>query len=89
MITPDMLTEALKTAHSTCEGEGGCIHADAYDALIQGNSKDLSIFLQAAIITGLELRNDPTLTLFYAGLHAGYRLRQIEESQPLPKEKVN
>lgn len=81
-ITPELLTQAVETAHDTCTND--CIHADAMQAI----ESELGAKIGALIVREITAGRDPIFSIFFYGLHVGYRLSQLV-STPLPSDKVN
>jgi len=81
MITPDMVSEAIRTSHAACGGEK-CIHQDALAGAAKSLSEDMVIITIGKDITYL-------VNLIYNhALHVGYRLHEIETT-PTDPQKVN
>ena len=74
----------MRTAHEDCQGETGCIHADA----VMGNLEQLMEELREATMSAMEDGLDPMFSSYFKGFHEGYRLAQLQ-LQPIDKSKAN
>lgn len=81
MVTKDNMRKALKEAFSQCQ-ETPCIHAHALSENIEG----MIDVITAATEEHSNRNIDPTVSSFYAGLHVGYRLGQLEYENVNPKD---
>lgn len=77
-ITKDLLTQAIMTAHHECRGsEEGCIHAAAVS--------ECTKLVDRTILRAIEALSDEPeadearimLSVFFHGMHVGYRLNQL------------
>ena len=74
MITPDLFLQALKRGAEPCEGEAGCIHEVAMTAHTKTMEGEIEKCLRYALSSGVS----PSMMIFSAGIHIGYRLAQLE-----------
>lgn len=84
--TAAQLREALRTSHD-CGGEH-CVHADAAMACTTEVTEYVHNLIADAKQQGVPLGP----TLFFAGLHVGYRLRELmlqEPPTPMVSKMVN
>ena len=70
-ITGKMIEQAIREGHDQCDGHD-CIHAEGAADALTAIRADV-----AAAMTTPESPLGAPVTVFYAGLHAGYRLAQI------------
>jgi hypothetical protein len=87
MITPELVKQAIESAHSACEKD--CIH---YQGIIGAEKEVAAMLLATLFVTGGAPNANPPLSLFAVGLHVGYRLRELEEAQqekPVAQSEVN
>lgn len=85
MLTPEMFKQAVETSHEECKASPtGCIHADSMD--MPSMSRVVEFCIANALTNGL----DPGIAILHAGIHIGYRMRQIEtDTTPIDPKKVN
>ena len=82
MLTPEIVIEAIATAHKTCsESESGCIHAEAlagaFTEIVQDVLKDVEI---------AAMDNSNVLMLLYNhALHVGWRMHELANATEAPK----
>lgn len=79
MITDEMMKQAIKTSHNPCCG-GDCIHAEA----VASNTDEIDIEILRAVLNSIKdnLSADMIfLRIWLLGLHAGYRLYQLEHDK--------
>lgn len=77
MLTEKLAREAFDTAFAQCEAtEGPCIHSGAFDPIAEEVIK--TIHYNARIGN-----HDPVDVAVVAGIHIGYRLRQLEEQRAI------
>lgn len=81
-ITPEVVLKAIQTSHDQCKDD--CVHSDGFKA----NHQAVMAFMLDLLMNPVAQTNPP-LAIFYAGVHVGYRLAQVENELPQPKEKVN
>jgi hypothetical protein len=82
MITKELVERALETSHDACATDAGCIHAEGVSQAEDAIHKSLLELLTSCFTNPLAA----PLHIFYAGLHVGYRLRDLETTPLTPKE---
>ena len=74
MITPELFQQAIAKGADPCKGEEGCIH----EAAMHANVKALEAEIEKCIFYAVKEGASPTMLVFSAGIHIGYRLAQLE-----------
>jgi hypothetical protein len=91
MITKELLAKAIASSHQDCQGSEGCLHASAISELPEEVDEAISGSILSAISLGSPERAPESV--FFHGLHVGYRLRQLEyapiATASIGKEVVN
>ena len=82
-FTPEMLKEAIKTAHDDCKN--GCIHAKSFDEANDFMRKRIQQLMLAALTSG---DPNPVEFVYYNAFHDGYNTHKMM-TEPVAKEKVN
>jgi predicted nucleic acid-binding OB-fold protein len=85
MLTPEIVKEAIKTAHKECEeAPNGCVHADA----LAPAAKEIVEDVIKSIAIAIESDNDLPMMIYNHALHVGYRIHQLETT-PIDTTKAN
>lgn len=92
MLTPQLVKQALDTSFDACEGERNnnhiCIHAHSVMANFREISEKLSGILSADERQPAFMLGKP-FAVFYAGLHLGYRMHELEVEQEKTTEPLH
>lgn len=82
MITKKLIEKAIESYDDLCKPE--CFLKEASHGLA-AIGKDAHECASRGLMTGF----DPIVTAYYNGMHAGYRLRQLEVEEPPNPAEVN
>lgn len=84
MVTKEQVLDALASSHVECtKSHDGCVHAASFE----GSEQELNEHVIKASLVAMSGPN-PALSMWFIGLHVGYRLRELE-TQSVPKGKEN
>lgn len=75
-ITKELLQQALSSSHAMCDTKEGCIHANAFAGAMEDAEAGIQDAVMSAMMMG-DLTKVP-FSIFFSGVHAGYRLHQLE-----------
>ncbi len=75
-LTKDIIEKAIRSGHDSCI-KSGCIHAQALADAIKAIHEDIGRGFQSG-----EKIGSPSMGIYNAAFHAGYRAAQLELEQP-------